>query len=53
VPSPAATRMPEWAALAPVKEPFSWPNSSLYSSPSAMAAQLTARKGRAARGLRW
>ena len=42
---------PAVRSLAPVKAPFSWPNSSLSSSVSGMAAQLTATKGpaRAAR----
>ena len=38
---------------APVKAPFSWPNSSLSSSVSGMAAQLRARNGALARGPCW
>ena len=38
-------------ATAPVKAPFSWPNSSLSSSVSVRAAQLTLMNGPLARGL--
>jgi hypothetical protein len=37
-------------ALAPVKAPLSWPNSSLSNSCSGMAAQFSATKGLSARG---
>ncbi len=43
VPPPAATSRPV-LPMAPVKAPFSWPNSSLASSSSLKAPQLTARK---------
>ena len=36
--------------MAPVKAPFSWPNSSLSSSVSGIAAQFTATNGPLARG---
>ena len=36
--------------MAPVKAPFSWPNSSLSSSPVGMAAQLSLTKVRSRRG---
>jgi hypothetical protein len=52
VPSPAETRMPERSDWAPVKAPFTWPKSSLSSTPSFSAAQLTGRKGAPARVLR-
>ena len=37
--------------MAPVKAPFSWPNSSLSTSPAGRAAQLTLISGLAARRL--
>ena len=40
------------AAVAPVNAPFAWPNSSLSSSVSGSAAQLTATNGPAARAAR-
>jgi hypothetical protein len=39
------------AATAPVKAPFSWPNSSLSMTDSGSAAQLTLMKGLPARRL--
>ena len=38
---------------APVKAPFSWPNSSDSTRSGAMAPQLTVTKGRSRRGLAW
>ena len=49
VPRSASRKSPGRAVLAPVKAPFTWPNSSLSSSPSARAEQLTATKRRSAR----
>ena len=43
--APARTG-PCWRATAPVNAPFSWPNSSLSSSVSGRAAQLTVMNGR-------
>ena len=51
MPPPASSMRPRRAFTAPVKAPFSCPNSSLSSSVSVMAAQFTATKGPAARGL--
>ena len=46
--------MPRRSAAAPVKAPFSWPNSSLSISSVGIAAQLTFTNGPAANGLsRW
>ena len=39
--------------MAPVNAPFSWPNSSLSSSVSGIAAQLIGTYGCVARGLSW
>ncbi len=48
------SKQPLREAWAPVNAPFSWPNSSLSSSASGMAAQLTGTNGPAARALpRW
>ena len=44
---------PRLFAIAPVKAPFTCPNSSDSSSVSGMAEQLTATKERSARPLRW
>src|SRR3954470_12726446 len=44
VPPLASSNLPTRRATAPVKAPFSWPNSSLSSRCSGMAAQLTATK---------
>ncbi len=44
---------PARRAIAPVKAPFSCPNSSLSSSVSGIAAQLSGTNGCAARGLSW
>src|SRR5690242_15202885 len=52
VPPSAISKRPLRAAIAPVKEPFSWPKSSDSSSSEGMAPQLTATKGRLRRGLR-
>src|ERR1035437_7731918 len=49
VPVSAISNLPRFCWLAPVKEPFSWPKSSLSSRVSASAAQLTATKGLDAR----
>ena len=45
-PSGSARPGPAWR---PVKAPFTWPNSSLSSSPAGMAAQLSVTKGWSAR----
>ena len=45
VPSSASSNLPGLRPVAPVKEPFSWPNSSLSSSVSTMAEQLMPMKG--------
>ena len=51
VPPSAISKRPLRVVMAPVKEPFSWPNSSLSSSSAGMAPQLTATNGRWRRGL--
>ena len=54
MPPSAASNRPARSRSAPVKAPFTQPNSSLSSSVSGKAAQLMATKGCAARGLpRW
>ena len=45
VPPLPCSNLPMRRRSAPVKAPFSWPNSSLSSSVSGMAAQLRARNG--------
>ena len=52
VPWWASSKRPTFWLMAPVKAPFSWPNSSLSSSPVGMAAQLSLTKVRSRRGLR-
>ncbi len=52
VPPWACSILPWTVRTAPVKAPFSWPNSSLSSRFSGMAAQLIATKGLFARGPR-
>ena len=47
----ASSKRPSRRATAPVKAPFTWPKSSLSSSSSGMAPQLTATNGRSARRL--
>ena len=42
VPFSASRNAPERSLVAPVNEPFTWPNSSLSSRSAGMAAQLTA-----------
>ena len=49
VPPFASSNLPTRRATAPVKAPFSWPNSSDSSSVSGMAAQLTQMNGFLAR----
>ena len=49
VPPSASSNLPMRRAMAPVKAPFSWPNSSDSSRLSGMAAQLTLMNGRSAR----
>ncbi len=49
VPPLASSNLPMRRATAPVKAPFSWPNSSLSSRSSGMAAQLIEMKGVSAR----
>ena len=51
VPRWACSKRPMRRACAPVNAPFSWPKSSLSSSVSGMAAQLTAMNGALARSL--
>ncbi len=51
VPPSASSIRPLRVWMAPVKAPFSWPNSSLSSRFSLRAAQLTLMKGPLARGL--
>ncbi len=53
VPPSAASNLPLRRAKAPVKAPFSWPNSSDSSRLSVRAAQETATKGPPARVLSW
>ena len=50
VPPSASSNRPSRRSAAPVKAPFSWPNSSLSSSVSGSAAQLTAMNGFAPAG---
>ena len=50
VPPSASSMRPGLRQAAPVKAPFSWPNSSLSSSASGSAAQWTATNGPARRG---
>ena len=52
VPPVASSNLPTRRATAPVKAPFSWPNSSDSSRLSGIAAQLRATKGPRARRLR-
>ena len=52
MPPSAASNRPGLAAIAPVNAPFSWPNSSLSSSVSVSAAQLSAHERAGARGER-
>ncbi len=49
VPVSARSKRPIFLLVAPVKAPFSWPNSSLSNSWSGRAAQFTATKGLSAR----
>ena len=51
VPRCASSKRPGLRAAAPVNAPFSWPNSSVSSSVSGIAAQLIATNGPSARGL--
>ena len=51
-PGRPASKRPSFCAMAPVKAPLSWPNSSLSSRPVGMAAQLTLTKVRSRRRLR-
>lgn len=51
LPPLASSNIPLRSLTAPVKAPRAWPNSSLSSSPSASAEQLTATNGRERRGL--
>ncbi len=53
VPLSAASNLPFFLSTAPVKEPFSWPKSSLSSRLSGRAAQLVAMKGWFRRWLWW
>ncbi len=52
VPPSAASKSPFLLPVAPVKLPFTWPNSSLSSRVSVSAEQFTATKGLSLRGLR-
>ena len=51
VPPAASSKRPGLGLSAPVKAPFSWPNSSDSTRVSGRAAQLRAMKGPSARGL--
>ncbi len=51
VPPSASSKRPFFMAVAPVKAPFSWPNSSLSRRVSVRAAQLIATNGLLRRGL--
>ena len=51
MPPSASSNLPLRAASAPVKAPFSWPNSSLSISSSGIAAQFTSTNGPSARRL--
>ncbi len=51
MPLSASSNLPRRAEVAPVKEPFSWPKSSLSMSSVGMAAQLTLTNGPAENGL--
>ena len=53
VPPAASSKRPRRRSSAPVKAPFSWPNSSEATSPSGSAAQLTLTRARLARGDPW
>jgi len=50
---PSQLEAPLRIAIAPVNAPFSWPNNSLSSRFSGMAAQLTGMNACPARGERW
>ena len=50
VPARASSKRPGLRVTAPVKAPFSWPNNSLSSRFSGIAAQLTATNGPVALG---
>jgi len=45
VPPSASSKRPNRLAMAPLKAPFSWPNSSLSTNPAGKAAQLTLMSG--------
>ena len=49
VPPWASSKRPGLEAMAPVKDPFSWPKSSASARPSGRAEALTAMKGRSPR----
>jgi hypothetical protein len=49
VPRCACSNLPVWRCAAPVKEPFSWPKSSLSISSAGTAAQFSVTNGPAAR----
>jgi len=51
-PLSANSKRPIFCAIAPVKAPFSWPNSSLSSRSNGIAAQFSFMKGRPHRELR-
>ena len=54
MPPSASSKRPSFCLIAPVNAPFSWPNSSLSSSVSVSAAQLTVMNGPFARcASRW
>ena len=53
MPVSACSNLPMRVVAAPVKAPFSWPNSSLSSSSAGSAAQFTFTNGRSLRGERW
>ncbi len=53
MPRLASSKAPWRRAIAPVKAPFSWPNSSDSSSVSGIAAQLSGTNGCPTRWLSW
>jgi hypothetical protein len=52
VPFPAAAKRPVLSRVAPVNDPFTWPNNSLSSSDSGNAPQLIDRNESSARAER-
>ena len=52
MPRLATSKMPRLSLVAPVNDPFTWPNSSLSSSVTDSAPQSTAKNRSCLRGLR-